>query len=495
MTEELRILLVDDDEADRMAVQRALKDAGASYRIDECSDGRQALAQIETGRYDCILLDYFLRGSTALQLLPELLPRAGSTPVIVLTGFGDEQVAVDVMKSGVADYYSKDKLDGRLLKKGIHQAVAVRQVHERMERAEKAQKADQARLRQLVEIAPGVYSGSSLEERLRFAASSARALFGAEESLIAVDLTEGPVAFVARAAGVTPLAASDDSWREIWPAPSAPSAALPWVRLAGQKWRGVLALRGACESSELLLLQQLGELVMVSIENIRLYEATKRAVLARDAIMGVVSHDLRSPLNALGLGLSLLQGECPLEQRRVVLDRMARAADHMKRLIADLLDVASIENQTLSVNLQPERLASLVDDTAAQATPLAQEANLELTLPSPPELEVKVDRVRIVQVLSNLLGNAFKLTPTGGRVAVTIEPRASEVVFSVTDSGPGIDPDHLPRVFERFYRKEGRGLGLGLFIARALVQAHGGRIWAESRLGEGARFSFALPRD
>jgi signal transduction histidine kinase len=494
VTPELSILLVDDDEADRMAVRRALKDAGAGWQIDECSEAGQAMAQIDAGRYDCILLDYLLPDHTALQLLPEILRRGGSTPVIVLTGFGDEQVAVDMMKSGATDYYSKEGLDGRLLARGIRHAVAVRRVHERLERAEQAQKADQAKLRALVQIAPGVYSGRSLDERLRFAASSARMLFAADEGFVAVEMPEGALALVARAEGVAPLAAEDGSWREIWPAPAAPSAALPWVRLAGQEWRGVLALRGTREDSELLLLAQLGELVAVSIENIRLYETAQRALLARDAVMGVVSHDLRSPLNALSLGIGLLQGDCSAEQRRLALDRMARSADHMRRLIADLLDVASIETQTLSVNLQPEPLAALVNDAAAQATPLAQEAKIELTMPSPPEIQLVIDRLRIVQVLSNLLGNAFKFTPAGGRVVVSAEPRADEVLFSVEDSGPGIDPDYLPRVFERFYRKDGRGLGLGLFIARAIVLAHGGRIWAESQLGKGARFSFTIPR-
>jgi signal transduction histidine kinase len=177
-------------------------------------------------------------------------------------------------------------------------------------------------------------------------------------------------------------------------------------------------------------------------------------------------------------------------------DTSMRVIRGMTRLIDDLVDFASIQAGRLSVQRVPTDLNHLIAEVVASNGGLALEKSLDLLAEVPEPLpEVMADRDRIFQVFSNLLGNAVKLTPPGGFVRVGGYHRGNEVVLSVADSGPGITADELPRLFDRYWRAEGqrhKGAGLGLAIAKALVEAHGGRIWAESDHGAGATFYFTL---
>jgi signal transduction histidine kinase len=479
----------------------------------ECSNAADVLDRAHD--CDCVVLDYLLPGATALDLLPELRRLLPEAPVIVLTGYGDEQIAVELMKAGASDYLSKERLDGRLLARAVIQALVLGEARARFERAERAQDTYLVKLRQLVELTTELFGVPTIEERLKRAAAAARALLGAREAFAGVRLPQGAVRFHALEDGeVVPLSGAHPrfaaEWEEALATP--PARRLETKHADGDEmlfsyrlWprdgsvMGVICAIGRVPPPELAdalssLFAQLGEMVTAAVENARLYEATQRAVSARDAMIAVVSHDLRSPLSSLSLGLELLQEGGSAEETRVVIDRMGRSARLMKRLIDDLLDVARIENGELSVKIKPERAGALVDDARALAAPLAESAGVTLRVAGAPDVEVQADRQRVVQVLTNLLGNALKFTPSGGTVSLECEVRPDEVRFSVTDSGPGIAPTHLPHVFERFWRKDGRGLGLGLFIARAIVLAHGGRIWVESQPGKGARFTFTLAR-
>jgi signal transduction histidine kinase len=169
----------------------------------------------------------------------------------------------------------------------------------------------------------------------------------------------------------------------------------------------------------------------------------------------------------------------------------------MKRLVGDLTDVTSLEAGQLAVATSPNDGRELVQETLESFRPLAAEKGimLEGQVGDVPLL-LMCDRGRILQVLANLVGNALKFTPVGGRVYAGATRLGDDVCFSVTDSGPGIPENLLESVFERFWqaaKDDRRGLGLGLYIAKSLVEAHGGRIWVESRLGEGSTFFLRLP--
>lgn len=216
----------------------------------------------------------------------------------------------------------------------------------------------------------------------------------------------------------------------------------------------------------------------------------------RDEVLGIVAHDLRNPLSAILLQAAVLRlPGATLGPRAAMIERSARRMD---RLIQDLLDVRRMETGT-ALSIQPEstRAAGLVEDCEESQRPLATSGGLELCVELAPGLpEIWADRERLQQVLENLLGNAIKFTPVGGRITVGARPGDGEVVFWVADTGAGVDAAMLHRVFDRFWQapaNKRRGMGLGLPIAKAIVAAHGGRIWVDSALGQGSTFHFTVP--
>jgi signal transduction histidine kinase len=177
---------------------------------------------------------------------------------------------------------------------------------------------------------------------------------------------------------------------------------------------------------------------------------------------------------------------------------LGRATKRMLGLIDDLLDLASIEAGRLSVETREESVTELATAAIELLQPVAVQKGASLRWTEGEVLPpVRADRRRVQQVLSNLIGNALKFARAGGSVAVSARASASEVVLEVADDGPGIAPEHIPHLFERFWKAPGdarAGTGLGLYIVRGIVNAHGGRVWAESTPGRGARFYFTLPR-
>jgi two-component system phosphate regulon sensor histidine kinase PhoR len=255
-----------------------------------------------------------------------------------------------------------------------------------------------------------------------------------------------------------------------------------------RRWVQAVATR-LPEQRRLLVLQDISEL--------------RRAEVARRDFVANVSHELRTPVAALkALVETLEQGaiDDPIEGPQF-LNRMHIEVDGLAQLVAELLDLARAEAGRLELRLAPCRADNLVREAAERIRPAAKQADLQLdvAVDAGDELWVCADSRRIGQVLSNLLGNAAKFTPVAGRIQAGARRRGRDVELWVSDTGMGIEPEHLGRVFERFYKTDparafGTGTGLGLAIAKHLVLAHGGQIWAESQgPGRGATFRVALP--
>jgi signal transduction histidine kinase/CheY-like chemotaxis protein len=248
--------------------------------------------------------------------------------------------------------------------------------------------------------------------------------------------------------------------------------------------------------ADLTLADELRHRAALAIDNARLYEEAKNAIAARDQLLAIVSHDLRTPLSTISAAAGMCeQAEDPAkrEQQSALI---LRSAKRMDRLIGDLLDLAKIEAGRLTIERHAVDAQDLVREISETFATLAEGRSQRLESESEP-VAVYCDYGRTLQILSNLVGNAVKFTPEGGTIELRIDRGEHEAVFSVSDSGPGISAEELPHVFERFYQtgKTSRvGVGLGLAIVKALVEAQEGRVWVESEVGVGTTFFFTLPR-
>jgi two-component system phosphate regulon sensor histidine kinase PhoR len=245
-------------------------------------------------------------------------------------------------------------------------------------------------------------------------------------------------------------------------------------------------LREAGSQASLVILQDL--------THIRRLETVRRDFISN------ISHELRTPLASLQALVDTLRDgalDDPPAARHF-LDRMETEVEALTQMVQELLELSRIESGQAPMRLIPTPVADVVFPPVERLRPQAERAGLGITIDLPPDLPpVLADAERAQQVLTNLVHNAIKFTPSGGQVTLSVQPVGEEVVLSVRDTGVGIPAEDLPRIFERFYKadraRSGGGTGLGLAIAKHIVQAHGGRIWAESVEGKGATFYVALP--
>ena len=238
-----------------------------------------------------------------------------------------------------------------------------------------------------------------------------------------------------------------------------------------------------------------GSLLLVQdLTRLRRLETVRRDFISN------LSHELRTPLASLRALTETLQDgalEDPPAARRFV-DQISVETDALTQMVAELLELSRIESGQVALDLKPVPVFELLASAAERMGVQAERAGLSLRVECPPDLrKVRADRMRLEQVLVNLIHNAVKFTRPGGEVVLLAEPAEGAVCFVVRDTGVGISADDLSRIFERFYKSDrsrsGGGTGLGLSIARHIVEAHGGKIWAESRQGEGASFFFTIP--
>ncbi len=540
----LSLLLVDDDEVDRAAVRRALGRGGVEAKVTEASDFVSAeSALLGSKEFDVVLLDFGLPGGDGLELLREAREGGVDTPVIVLTGQGDEALAVQLMKAGAADYLPKNLLTPARLAQSLRQALRLRDSDRRARDAHRSIERQAAQLQRLATASVGLHAAQSLDAAMDFISKTARELIGANVALAQVDGLDGKGAVERRSlsekcTGPSPTADDDVDlhWRTLaqetqkslrltnneldgnpaWKAACA-------KRFSGLTLRGLLAaplvgpdgkaigsiqltdrLEGDFDAGDEAMLVQLAQTASVALENGRLYRVARDAATTRDDVLAIVSHDLRNPLNVVGMSAALLRttlNETPTAPAPTcipLVQRIERNVTRMNRLIDDLLDASRVDGGKLTVQPKPEKASSLVVDAVDAALPLAELQETQLQTENlDAALTVRADRERILQVLSNLIGNSLKFVPKrGGRITTSVTLDGNRAQFSVTDNGPGIPPEHLEHLFERYWKGSNAsrdGAGLGLFIAKGIVEAHSGVIRAANNLTEGATVRFWLP--
>lgn len=367
----VRVLLIEDDEDDYVFTRDLLAEIGGGrFEIEWAPTYERGLLRVLEDHFDVCLLDFRLGARTGLELLREARAAHAGAPIILMTGQGDQEIDLEAMRSGAADYLVKGEIHAAGLERSIRYAVQ----HRRIE-----------------------------EERFR------------------------------------------------------------------------------------LVREQ---------EARRLAEEANRA---KDEFLAMVSHELRNPLNAMLGWVTLLNSgkldEAAQGRALEVIERNARA---QAQLIDDLLDIARVASGNLRLELRPVDLAQVVEKALDACHPAAEAKSIAVTADLDRPMEMAAgDPDRLLQVVSNLLSNAVKFTPAGGAIEVSLKRDGAEARVAVRDSGDGISAAFLPHVFERFRqggKSQSGGLGLGLAIARHIVERHGGTIRVESPgEGQGTTFTVSLP--
>jgi signal transduction histidine kinase/DNA-binding response OmpR family regulator len=572
MDDALQILLVDDDDIDRMAVRRALRAAGVSADVTEAPSGAEALDAMRARRFDCVLLDYRLADADGLGVLRDARAAGVTAPVIMLTGQGDEELAVEIMKAGASDYLTKSRVSLDHLVQSVRSAVRLNRAEEQRLEAER----DRARL--LAHEQAARAEAEAAQHRLAFLAEASKLLAASlnyEETLPAVaalvvpriadwctidiaDSSEGQLDRIA-VAHVSPAKAEmarrlhakypprpDEDGHGVHAVlrtgtaqlyPSVPEALLAQVarddeHLAILRELGLtsamlvpLESRGQVlgvisfvsaesgrhfSSADLALAEDLARRAAVAIDNARLYRSVREAKdaavaanRAKDQFLAVLSHELRTPLTPVLTTVQDLERDRTLGgELREALGMVRRNVELEARLIDDLLDLTRISKGKLQLSMATvdahALLSSVLEICESDVVSKRQQVRVELAAACH---HVRADSARLHQVFWNLIKNAVKFTPERGSITVRTATNADgRFEMQVIDSGIGIEPDVLPRIFDAFEQGEQAvtrqfgGLGLGLAITRALVEAHGGEIRAESAgRGEGATFVVRFP--
>lgn len=261
----------------------------------------------------------------------------------------------------------------------------------------------------------------------------------------------------------------------------------------------VVSAQRAYDAADLEVAEELGRRTALFVDNLRLYAQAQAAVRTREDLLAIVSHDLRNHLSPISTAASLLLKRTPDDpSARRPLEAIQRSAGRMNHLIGALLDAASIESGKFSIASKACDLAAVIEEAVNEMRDVAarQSVRVECNVVEIRALELECDNERIFQVLSNLLSNAVKFTPRDGKIIVNAAIRDLNVTVSVIDEGPGISAEDQQHLFERYWsrsRPGTSGTGLGLYISKGIVEAHGGQLWVNTGSGAGSAFSFSLP--
>lgn len=483
-TPRARVLVVDDDEVDRAQVRRLAARVPIVGTVVTAPTSEEALAELAKGEYDVVLLDLLLGSEDGTELLPRMRAQGSPVPCVLLTGMQDPEVIVTAMRAGAIDYVSKNGLSAERLEQALRNAIRVGAAEREIAAARAALERQVGVLGALVDIARRVLATKDADDALLTGVREGAALFRAR---VALELVHDGRRFHA----------SHSPFPEPESTPLPARLAIPLETQTGEVGELVCERESPpFDRVDELAATQFGRAVAGAVQKHLLIEEARARQREREEIVAVVSHDLRSPLQTFGFGIDALRHTEAPEARALVLDRMARGARQMTRLIDDLLDVSRIHDGKLSLRVGRVAVSPVLTRVVEQLAPQASERKVTLTAePAPATLTFLADEARLEQAMTNLVTNALRLAP-GGHVTLRAHADAGHAVLEVLDDGPGVPPDVRKQLFDRLYQGEvgHRGaLGLGLYIVRGIAEAHGGSAGVDDAPGGGSCFWLRLP--
>ena len=513
----MRILLVEDRLTDARLMEETLRDVDIERaHLEHAATLAEALALLRGSTPDLVLLDLGLPDSEGIATLEVVRKASPDVAIVVLTGLDDPDTAIEAVRRGADDYLVKAHVRPENLARTLRHAVERREAHLREVRLiETIQRigsslAGELDLAKVVERVVGEAVAHSRAEAGLISCDDGhgtRLLAGAgwfaglSTSEIAA-LCDAPGVFAFPRGPVTRDESSSIAWPTIgaYPRPRRIGRLCAPVRGATGGIAGVLVLLhshvGWFTERDAKLAEGIASWASVAIANARAFVARDHAVAVRERILAVVSHDLRNPLGVVAQALELSSSDIPAIRNEAT-ERGLRGVRHMSRLIGDLLDYSSIDANTLRLEYAEVDLAGVITEAVEAQRARAEDKHIRLeeAIDNGPHM-ARADRERLVQALGNLVSNALKFTPQGGRVRVGLARAPQGHRITVRDTGPGIPESERDMIFRAFFRGDQasrEGAGLGLAITRGIVESHGGQLTLDADEGPGASFSIRLP--
>ncbi len=498
----IKILIVDDDPDDTFVTARYIKQGfqDTALAIEQAASFTEIESHLESTQFDLFLIDYHLGEITGLEVMRKIRQQGIKKPLILLTGQGDETVAVAAMKEGASDYLQKDALSPTILRNSIRYSMELYQTEVRRHKTEKALKRSEEKYRTIINTTAEGYCLLNPDLKMvDLNTSLCRMLKYSREEILS-----------------TPPATLIEEGKRI-----AFKGALNSILSSNQKvFETVLTTKYGEPVYAILnastIRNRKGKLLwlvvfVTDVSPLKEAEETlkkanddlKKVNLMKSEFVSYASHELRTPLTSIKNAISILvkekAGPCNDTQAHF-LKIAARNIDRLSELINDVLDLSKLEAGKLEFRSSELRLTDVVQNISTLFQAQASERKIQFKSDAMQNLPpVYADADRVEQVLCNLLSNALKFTPEGGRVCISSEKADDWVTISISDTGPGLSEEDQARVFDRFYQGSNglgqtmKGTGLGLSISKELVELQGGKISVESRSGGGCRFFFTLP--
>jgi signal transduction histidine kinase len=544
-----RILVVDDEDQVVQIFRDLLTQQG--YEVVSCGNGDDAIARVTAQRFDLVLTDINLPGTDGLEVVRAAKAADKDTCVILITGYASTTTAIDALRQGAYDYITKpfDLWEtAKAIERGLESRMLAREnrrlIHElELANAELQQhevilrrKVEQAthRLAALVEAGKAISQSLSLQSTCSVVVAQAARLVSAKSCVVFL-LDAATDDYAAEATlGIEPYLAEKLRFQmgigyhgqvvhngepkvvedltnqvgteEIFSLLNADNALIvPLV--SNESVIGALTVlnhEGGFTAEDKDVMMMLASQATIAIANALLYERTKELDRLKSEFVAVVSHEVRTPLTSIKGSLELLSDSRFLQLPPPQKELLGICQANTERLIAlinDILDFSKLEASKLPMTMERVEIGGVLSEAVENIRNLAAMRKVEIDLRVDDSAgAIEADSMRVGQVVTNLVGNAIKFSPEGGRVEVFASGDEGAVTVSVKDYGRGIAPRDMNRLFQRFAqldssttRKAG-GTGLGLVISKGIVEQHGGTIWVESALDQGSTFSFSLPR-